>query len=61
MNRNQQIQQPQKSVSNQTDGIGPAQPPAGSPPPNLGHNGNGAKNSNGNYRGNKRNCINETN
>jgi len=30
--------------------VGPAQPAAGSPPPNLGHNGNGAKNSNGHYK-----------
>lgn len=40
--------------SNCNDGIGPAQPQPGQAPPNLGHNGNGAKNSNGNYRGNKR-------
>lgn len=39
---------------NQTDGIGPEQPIPGKQPPNLGHNGNGAKNSNGNYHSNNR-------
>ena len=41
------------NVNSQSDGVGPAQPAAGSPPPNLGHNGNGARNSNGNIKGNK--------
>lgn len=33
------------------DGKGPAQPRPGSPAPNLGHNGNGAVNDNGNLKG----------
>lgn len=50
----QQNQQPSQTASSgsMNDGKGPAQPAPGSPPPNLGHNGNGATNSNGNLRGN---------
>lgn len=46
-------QRNQQPTNNQNDGIGPAQPAAGSPPPNLGHNGNGARNSNGNLKENR--------
>lgn len=39
-----------ETTVDQNDGKGPNQPAAGKAPPNLGHNGNGAINSNGNLK-----------
>lgn len=45
-----QVQPQPNQQAGMSDRIGPAQPKPGSPPPNLGHNGNGTTNSNGNIR-----------
>lgn len=44
-------QAPQNAYGGMHDGKGPAQPKSGQEPPNLGHDGNGAVNANGNLKG----------